>query len=113
MTDDDRNVEPNATGSEDDDLRRIYGAHARVSRSGKFTLVHLDRPSDEEIRKRTDEFDPADFFFDDCGLCRIAREQGGTIIFDERADARVFEENTVRTSPEPREDDHVSDPAAG
>lgn len=66
----------------DESLRSIYGESALFSRVGSFTLVHLDRPSADEIARRNAEFDPNEFFFDDCPLCISARESGGHIVFD-------------------------------
>ena len=53
----------------DEDLRLIYGPNAHISRVGRFTLVHLDSPSMDEVARRVAEFDPNQFFFDDCPLC--------------------------------------------
>jgi hypothetical protein len=69
-------------GESDDALRRVYGEKAQFSRVGSFTLVHLDEPSPEEILRRETEFDPDDFFFDDCPLCVAAKAEGGHIVFD-------------------------------
>jgi hypothetical protein len=93
------------TGSDsaesDDALRRVYGDHALFSRVGVFTLVHLDSPPPEEVARRVADFDPDEFFFDDCPLCASARAEGGHIVFDgpEREDplrdgvaAEAFEE---------------------
>jgi hypothetical protein len=66
----------------DEEIFFMYGKSAVISRKGSFTLVHLDRPSAELIRCRTEEFDPDDYFEDDCPLCRMLRN-GGIIIFDE------------------------------
>jgi hypothetical protein len=66
----------------DDELRKVYGDSVAITRVGRFTLIHLDAPSPETISKRALEFDPADFFFDDCPLCAMAKESGGHIIFD-------------------------------
>jgi hypothetical protein len=69
-------------GESDEALRRVYGEHALFSRVGAFTLVHLDSPAQEEIDRRVAEFDPDEFFFDDCPLCQSARSEGGHIVFD-------------------------------
>jgi hypothetical protein len=66
----------------DDALRRVYGEHARFSRVGAFTLVHLDSPAEDEIARRVADFDPDEFFFDDCPLCMSAKAEGGHIVFD-------------------------------
>ena len=64
----------------DEALRRVYGEEALFSRIGRFTLVHLDSPTPEQLRKREVEFNPDDFFFDDCPLCVSAKEAGGHIV---------------------------------
>lgn len=69
-------------GEELSELRRTYGPEAIVSRAGRFTLIHLDNPAETKIRTRVEEFDPDAYFFDDCPLCRIARDEGGHIVFD-------------------------------
>ncbi len=65
----------------EDDLRRVYGDEAVFSRVGIFTLVHLDNPSPETIAIRIKEFDPGEFFFDDCPLCEASRNHGGHIVY--------------------------------
>lgn len=70
------------TTMSDESLRRIYGEHTVFTRAGNFTLVHLDTPSAETVAQRLAQFDPADFFFDDCPLCVHAREEGGHVVFD-------------------------------
>jgi hypothetical protein len=66
----------------EDDLRKMYGDEAIFSRVGGFTLVHLDQPSEELVSRRVAEFDPGEFFFDDCPLCQMAMREGGHIVFD-------------------------------
>lgn len=65
----------------EDALRRVYGDDAVFSRVGVFTLVHLDSPTPEIIARRTSEFDPREFFVDDCPLCQASRSHGGHIVF--------------------------------
>ena len=69
----------------DKEIRLLYGASARISRKGSFVLVHLDNPSAKVIRERTLEFDPDEYFFDDCPLCQMLRE-GGVLVFDDSLD---------------------------
>lgn len=64
-------------------LRRVYGDDAVFSRVGVFTLVHLDSPTPETIARRTSEFDPGEFFVDDCPLCQASRSHGGHIVFSD------------------------------
>ena len=66
----------------DEEVFLLYGKNVAISRKGNFTLVHLDRPSKELIRCRTEEFRPEDYFDDDCWLCRMQRD-GGVIVFDD------------------------------
>ena len=66
----------------DEALRRVYGESAVFSRVGAFTLVHLDSPAEDEIARRVADFDPDEFFFDDCPLCSSAKAEGGHIVFD-------------------------------
>lgn len=67
----------------EDALRRVYGDDAVFSRVGVFTLVHLDDPTPETIARRTTEFDPREFFVDDCPLCQASRDHGGHIVFSD------------------------------
>ena len=66
----------------DDEIFFMYGKNAVVSRKGRFTLIHLDRPSSELVRCRTEEFEPEYYFDDGCWVCRMQKE-GGVIIFDD------------------------------
>jgi hypothetical protein len=93
---DKRDVET-AGGDSAEQLRRIYGEHAMISRVDRFVLVHLDNPSEDEIHRRIEEFNPDDFFFDDCYLCQLAKQEGGHVIFDAQADALSYVDTTVRT----------------
>lgn len=63
-------------------IRAVYGEHAVVSRKGPFFLVHLDRPSPRLLRSRTKEFNPDDYFCEDCPLCQMLKE-GGILVFDD------------------------------
>jgi hypothetical protein len=71
-----------SSSSADEELRRTFGEKAIVSRVGPFNLIHLDQPSPEEVERRMAEFDPNEFFEDDCPLCKMLREQGGNIVYD-------------------------------
>jgi hypothetical protein len=74
----------------DEEIRFTYGKTAVISRKNRFVLVHLDRPSAALLVARTEEFDPDEFFFDDCPLCQMAKE-GGVVVFDDRQ----FEEDDL------------------
>jgi hypothetical protein len=68
----------------DEEILFIYGNDAVVSRKGPFTLVHLDRPSAELVRARTESFDADEFFRCDCRICQLTKE-GGIVVFDDSA----------------------------
>ena len=68
----------------DEEILFMYGKNSIISRKGRFTLVHLDRPSAELVRARTDGFDPEEFFRCDCRICQLTKE-GGIVIFDDSA----------------------------
>lgn len=65
----------------EESLRQRYGNNIKISRVGKFNLVHLDNPDEETMRKREQEFDPSDYFDDDCPICQEVRMHRGNIIF--------------------------------
>lgn len=71
------------TLSEERELKTIFGEDAVISRVGRFNLIHLDRPSAAEIAHRVAQFDPEDYFDDDCPLCRMMLEEGGDIVYDD------------------------------
>jgi hypothetical protein len=66
----------------DEEILFMYGKNAIISRKGRFTFVHLDRPSVELVRNRTESFDPEEFFKCDCRICRLTKE-GGVVVFDD------------------------------
>ena len=68
----------------DQEILFMYGQTAVISRTGRFTLVHLDRPSADLVRARTETFDPEEFFKCDCRICQMTKE-GGIVIFDDSA----------------------------
>jgi len=68
----------------DEEILFMYGKEAVISRKGRFTLVHLDRPSAELVRMRTETFDPDEFFDCDCRVCELTKESG-IVIFDDSA----------------------------
>jgi hypothetical protein len=68
----------------DEELLFMYGKNAIISRNGRFTFVHLDRPSADLVRARTLNFDPDEFFKCDCRICEVTRE-GGIIVFEDSA----------------------------
>ena len=68
----------------DNEIFFLYGNDAVISRKGHFTLVHLDRPSADLVRVRTEMFDPEEFFKCDCRICQLTKD-GGIAIFDDSA----------------------------
>ena len=68
----------------DDEILFMYGKNAVISRKDGFTLVHLDRPSAELVRARTESFDPDQFFKCDCRICALTKD-GGVVVFDDSA----------------------------
>ena len=68
----------------DEEIYFMYGKNAVISRKGRFTFVHLDRPSTGLVRTRTENFDPDELFKCDCRICEITKE-GGVVIFDDSA----------------------------
>ena len=74
----------------DEEIRLTYGKNVVITRKGRFVLVHLDRPSTAVLQARTEEFDPEEFFLDECPLCQMAKE-GGVVVFDDAA----FEEDDI------------------
>ena len=66
----------------DEEILFMYGKNTVISRKDRFTFVHLDHPSAELVRARTEAFDPDEFFKCDCRVCQLTRE-GGVVIFDD------------------------------
>ncbi len=66
----------------DAELKKMFGDNAIITRVGRFNLVHLDNPTEQELERRIREFDPAEYFEADCPLCRLMREEGGNIVYD-------------------------------
>ena len=66
----------------DEEILFMYGKNAVISRNDRFTFVHLDRPSADLVRARTENFDPDEYFKCNCRICEITRESG-VVIFDD------------------------------
>jgi hypothetical protein len=66
----------------DEEIRFLYGKSAVITRKDRFTFVHLDNPSEELAKQRTQEFDAETFFKCNCRVCQLTKE-GGIVIFDE------------------------------
>ena len=73
---------PISTMLSDEEIRSRYGPDAIVSLKGAFVLVHLDRPSPDEVLQRTKEFDPENYFERGCPLCALQRASG-VYVFDD------------------------------
>ena len=66
----------------DEEILFMYGKNAVISRNDRCTFVHLDRPSADLVRVRTENFDPDEYFKCNCRICEITRESG-VVIFDD------------------------------
>ena len=66
----------------DEEILFLYGKNAVISRKERFTFVHLDRPSTELVRVRTETFDADEYFKCNCRICQVTKE-GGVVIFDD------------------------------
>ena len=68
----------------DEEIFFIYGKNVVISRKDRFVFVHLDRPSADLVRDRTDNFHPDEYFHCDCRICQLTKE-GGVVVFDDSA----------------------------
>ena len=66
----------------DEEILFMYGKNAVISRNDRFTFVHLDRPSADLVRVRTENFDADEYFKCNCRICQVTKE-GGVVIFDD------------------------------
>lgn len=71
------------TQESDEELRKYFGEEAVITRVGRFNLIHLDHPSEEELSRRIRDFDPDRYLDPQCQLCRLLREQGGSFVYDQ------------------------------
>lgn len=65
-------------------LHKVYGKNALVSRVNGYNIIHLDDPTDEEIKQRIKEVldDQIDNDLeDDCPLCQMMRDQPCDIVY--------------------------------
>ena len=65
-------------------LTKVYGKNALVSRVNGYNIIHLDNPTNSEIRKRIKEVLEGkidDDLEDDCPLCRSMRGQPCDIVY--------------------------------
>jgi len=70
-----------------DELERIiktYGKHALVSMVNNYNLIHLDNPSDEQIKERIKEAANGhmdDDLDDDCPLCQMLKGKRCDVVY--------------------------------
>lgn len=78
-------INPKAEYQNDSYCKQFYGKDVIVTRLGRVNIVHLDRPSKEEIQKRTEEIMREEIagvaFFDDCPLCREFQKHPYDIVY--------------------------------
>lgn len=74
---------PQENFQSDEELKKIFGEEAVISRVGRYNLIHLDNPSPDELARREADFDPSKLFEDDCPLCQMLMEQGANVVYDE------------------------------
>lgn len=72
----------NSRQKTDDEIRRLYGENAVIGRKGKFTIIHLDSTTPEEVADREAAFEPDSSFVEGCPLCESARDEDGYLSFD-------------------------------
>ncbi len=66
----------------DEEIFFAYGRNAVISRKGRFTLVHLDRPSAALVQSRTANFNPDEYFKCGCSVCQLTKESGVIVLDD-------------------------------
>ena len=78
-------LNPDAEYQDDEYYKQLYGRSAMVTRLGNITIVHLDRPSKNEIRKRKEEIMREELtgeaFFDDCPLCQEMKKHPYHVVY--------------------------------
>jgi hypothetical protein len=69
----------------DEYYKQLYGKNAVITRLGGITIVHLDNPGKEEIRKRTEEIMREELtgeaYDDDCPLCQEMKNQPHEVVY--------------------------------
>jgi len=65
-------------------LTKMYGKNVMISRVNGYNIIHLDNPTDEQIRQRMkevldDQID--DDLEDDCPLCQSMKGQPCDIVY--------------------------------
>ena len=65
-------------------LTKVYGKNVLVSRINGYNIIHLDNPTDEQIRERIKEVLDGNIdsdFEDDCALCQTMKGQPYDIVY--------------------------------
>ena len=65
-------------------LTKVYGKNVMVSRVNCYNIIHLDNPTDEQIRQRIKEVIDGwidDDLDDDCPLCQTMKGQLCDIVY--------------------------------
>ena len=65
-------------------IAKIYGKNALVSRVNGYNIIHLDNPTEEQIRQRMKEIVDGhidDDLEDDCPLCQEMRGKPCDIVY--------------------------------
>jgi hypothetical protein len=69
----------------DAQYKQLYGKDTIVTRLGYITIIHLDHPDKEKIRKRIEEVMHEEItgeaFFDDCPLCHEFQKHPYDIVY--------------------------------
>ena len=83
-----RNTSKRSSPEKDTRMLHTYGPDAIVVRLGQVNIVHLDHPSKETIRQRTEEVMREEItgeaFFDDCPLCQEFKKHPYDIVYYEQ-----------------------------
>ena len=70
---------------DDEFIKKHYGQDAIIVRLGYINIIHLDHPSEQTIRERTEEIMREELndetFFDDCPLCQEMKEHPYDIVY--------------------------------
>lgn len=65
-------------------LTKVYGKNVLVSRINGYNIIHLDNPTEEQIKQRIKEVLDGQFdddFDDDCPLCQMMKGQPCDIVY--------------------------------
>lgn len=65
-------------------LTKVYGKNVIVSRVNGYNIIHLDNPTEEQIKQRIEEGlggQIDDDFEDDCPLCQTMKGQSCDIVY--------------------------------